>query len=160
MYFCRGAVRGFIRFASFVCSLQLMVQCMLRPWPSLWKAVHLSGVNKLSLNSLFMHVWENACVWMRLVFGAAFSAPNLACLPPSSQPPTQEGHSAPLSASNPVCPEEIEGSGRPRHTRGTANTITGLSQTLNGALHLFNKAKRGRRDQFNTRPRLEWKEGK
>ncbi|CAB1441856.1 unnamed protein product [Pleuronectes platessa] len=45
-----------------------------------------------------------------------------------------QGHSAPLSASNPVCPGEIEGSGRLQRTRGAANTITGLSQTLNGAL--------------------------
>ncbi|KAJ7989435.1 hypothetical protein DPEC_G00304510 [Dallia pectoralis] len=69
----------------------------------------------------------------------------LACFPP-------EGHSVLLPASNPVCPGEIGGTSVRGTPRGTTKTITGLSQTLNGALGLFNKAKRGRRDQFNTRP--------
>lgn len=38
-----------------------------------------------------------------------------ACRLPVSPP---EGHSASLPASNPVCPGEIEGSGRPPLTRG------------------------------------------
>lgn len=101
---------------------------------------------------LCARVTERMCVHLSPCICAPSRAAH--CLPvscsPSSPPP--EGHSAPLSASNPVCPGEIEGSGRPLHTRGAANTITSLSQTLNGALRLFNKAKRGRRDQFNTRP--------
>ncbi|KAI4822487.1 hypothetical protein KUCAC02_008032, partial [Chaenocephalus aceratus] len=64
------------------------------------------------------------------------------CAAASQGSEREKGHSAPLPASNPVCPGEIEGSGRPRRTRGATNTITSLSQTLNGALRLFNKAKR------------------
>lgn len=124
-----------------------------------WPCICLEGGRQTKLK-IFVHVLLGDSVHMSLhglVFVTMYlrvSSKPSCSLPacPSHLPPTQEGHSAPLSASNPVCPEEIEGSGRLQHTRGATNTITSLSQTLNGALRLFNKAKRGRRDQFNTRP--------
>lgn len=111
---------------------------------------------KLNLKH-FVRVWLRECVHMSmhgLVFVRVYLcvSPEPSCSLPACLSSPPEGHSVPLSASNPVCPGEIEESGRPQRTRGAANTITSLSQTLNGALRLFNKAKRGRRDQFNTRP--------